>query len=300
MLSPILLLLGLLLLCGCGNKADTSGLAGTYILFRAEEDGVVLSEEQASALALSLRLDPGGRGVLTGGDEEGRLRWSVSGDTVSIRTGTVLLYGTFDGSSLNLRTDSGAQILCFRPQRTSVPETDEAETAEDTAEVFVQDWYGWWKLEDSSGRMPVSWYDCCAELLPQTDGTIRLRLWDEDGSRAEPLSEVFFVPDEEGTLRSLNGYLLYERVEENSWVLPHPEQIIRLDRFPHNAQGVHFSCSFYLRPWGQRWDDLSAQQRPFYYDDWYLPLLKGRQPMPDSIPWEELEEARSVYPSRDD
>ena len=39
-----------------------------------------------------------------------------------------------------------------------------------------------------------------------------------------------------------------------------------------------------LRPWGQLWDDISADDVPPHYDSWYLPLLESGAIMaPDTI-----------------
>ncbi len=31
------------------------------------------------------------------------------------------------------------------------------------------------------------------------------------------------------------------------------------------------------------WDDLSAEELPYYYQSWYLPLVEAGKAMPDSI-----------------
>ena len=47
---------------------------------------------------------------------------------------------------------------------------------------------------------------------------------------------------------------------------------------------MHFRL--YLRPWGMDWEDVRAADEsllPYYYDDWYLPLIEAGGSMPDQI-----------------
>ena len=38
----------------------------------------------------------------------------------------------------------------------------------------------------------------------------------------------------------------------------------------------------YLRPWGSRWPG-SEDEKPYYYESWYLPLIEAGEAMPDKI-----------------
>ena len=54
---------------------------------------------------------------------------------------------------------------------------------------------------------------------------------------------------------------------------------------PENGENT-FVYSIYLRPWGESWEDVRADNEelmPYYYDDWYLPLIEADAPMPDVI-----------------
>ena len=41
-------------------------------------------------------------------------------------------------------------------------------------------------------------------------------------------------------------------------------------------------------------NDLSEEQLPFYYEDWYLPLVLAGESMPDWIPWQQMEKERET------
>ena len=326
-LPALLLALSLLMLNACGEAADTSGLSGSYVLTHAEENGVALSAAQTAEIALRLRLDPDGGGAVFSADgSEGSLQWSMDGDELTVQIGSTRLSGTAGSGTLLLRSRSETLALRFQAEGDAASERAEdsasgasraeivtegagsgapgAQDAEgssapgapgpDADAALPRDWYGWWKIEESAGALPVTWYDCCAELCPLEgrEGLFRFLLWDEDGSRSEPMGEVLLEADGGGSLRSVSGYFLYQPVQEGEWLLPAEGDEILLADLRHDAGGESFRYSVYLRPWGADWSDLSEEQLPFYYEDWYLVLKDGRLPMPDAIPWEELEAAR--------
>ena len=291
------LLITLLLLNACGEAADTSGLSGSYVLQNVEEDGITLSKGLIAQIGLSLRLDPGGTGVVLNGDSEGVLRWKAEQNRLDITIGSVRLSGYLDGSDLILQPDDSSAILRFSPE-TAVPsdetESELTEEAEIVPDVWSGNWYGWWKIENSEGTFPVSWYDCCASFSLQKDGCLRFTVWDEDGSRSEPLGEILFEETEDHQFSSLSGYFLYDTISAGEWLLPQSGRDLMLENISHDANGESFSFTIYLRPWGAEWNDLTDEQLPFYYDDWYLVQIMKNRPMPDRIPWQELEKERET------
>ena len=297
----IVIILGLfiisLLLTACGEAADTSGLSGSYVLKNVEEDGITLSTGYVSQIGLIIRLDPGGTGVVLNGDSEGALRWKMEQDRLFITTGSIQLGGYPDGSDLVLQPDDSSVILRFTPEAAAPSEeaaTEPEGEAEIVPEIWSGNWYGWWKIEQSEGTLPVTWYDCCGSFLQQKDGCLRFIVWDEDGSRSEPLGDILFEETDDHRFSSLSGYFLYDKVSAGEWILPRPGKDLMLENLRHDADGESFLFTIYLRPWGAKWDDLSEKQLPFYYDDWYLIQIKENRPMPDRIPWQELETKRET------
>ena len=49
----------------------------------------------------------------------------------------------------------------------------------------------------------------------------------------------------------------------------------------------------YLRPWGSKWPG-SADEQPFYYGSWYLPMIEKGETMPDVIGNKETKEEKSA------
>ena len=283
----LVLLLMVLLLAGCGRMTDTSGLTGLWVLDNADSDAVLIPPSLVEENRLILRLDPDGSGVMENASSQGRIVWKYEDATVVLRAGESVLSGTVRGDELILYGKDETGLHFVRDSRDGTPEIQNPVKGE----PFLGSWYGWWKIEDSSGEMPVSWYDCCAVFEAQEDDTILLTLWDEDGSRTDPLAQVRFIKEAD-LLISVSGYFAFMEIQGRDWILTESESDILIPDIMHDAEGETFRATVYLRPWGDNWNDAPEEQRPFYYEDWYLPLLKQKAEMPDQIPWKRLEAKR--------
>ncbi len=285
-------LLFILFLCGCGQAADTSGLAGTYRLVRTESEDVVLTDEMTDSFHLSLRFDPGGTGEIYNGETHGRLRWQLESDVLTVWAGSKTLTGTVKGTMLLLQDAESSSLLHFEmTEENAEPESEISEAKPELASAWVGDWYGWWKIEESSHDMPTSWYDCCA-VIAYEGSCRRLTLWDEDGSFDEPLADILFKEDEDGNLDSLSGYFFGQSMREHDWSLKPTGGAFYVNRHEYRQNEEDFVFSIYLRPWGDNWEELEPSQLPFYFDDWYMPLIESGEAMPDHIPWQSLEQKR--------
>ena len=285
--AVLTLLLSAFSLTGCGRITDTSGLTGLWTLSEADNSAVLLPDSLVEDNRLSLRLDPGGSGVIEGASADGRILWRYEAGVVYLRAGSAVLSGTVEGNELILQSEDEMRLHFVRDDGSRTSEEQEPAKAE----AFLDSWYGWWKIEDAKGEMPVTWYDCCAVFEAQEDGTILMTLWDEDGSREDPLSQVRFK-SEKDALVSLSGYFAYMEIRAGEWRLTETDPAILIPDIQHDAEGEIFRATVYLRRWGQSWSSTPAEQRPFYYEDWYLPLLKQKAEMPDQIPWQRLEAKR--------
>lgn len=277
----------------CGEAADTSGLSGGYVLKSVEEEGMLLPAEAVEEMDLHLQLEPGGRGSVLRGADEGSLSWSVEGELLTVRLGTTTLTGSLEECDLVLQPMNSSEVLHFAMEESATGVAQESDEGR-KAFSFHEDWYGWWKIEQVEGEMPVTWYDCCAAFIHNDDGTLLLIIWDEDSSREDPLAEILLEDTDGGELASISGYFLYDSVEAGEWCFSIPESELFLEDRRHEGNALTFSYSIYLRPWGAEWGDLSAEQLPFYYEDWYLPLIHEHEPMPHRIPWQKIEEERAA------
>ena len=162
-------------------------------------------------------------------------------------------------------------------------------------------WYGWWTMTGCSGAyesMAGQWWDACAVIDIGMDYTGTVTIWDEDYSRADPMSQVTVTLNsagvgEHGTVMSESGYFTNLPLEHADWIVdpainsrfPDVENMICIEGWYEDGED-EFYYEVYLRPWGQLWDDFAADYPddiPYYYDDWYLPLVESGSAMPDVV-----------------
>ena len=162
-------------------------------------------------------------------------------------------------------------------------------------------WYGWWTMTGCSGAyesMAGQWWDACAVIDIGLDYTGTVTIWDEDYSRADPMSQATVTLNsagvgEHGTVMSESGYFTNLPLEHADWIIdpainsrfPDVENMICIEGWYEDGED-EFYYEVYLRPWGQLWDDFAADYPddvPYYYDDWYLPLVEAGSAMPDVV-----------------
>ena len=162
-------------------------------------------------------------------------------------------------------------------------------------------WYGWWTMTGCSGAyesMAGKWWDACAVIDIGLDYTGTVTIWDEDYSRADPMSQATVTLNsagvgEHGTVMSESGYFTNLPLEHADWIIdpainsrfPDVENMICIEGWYEDGDD-EFYYEVYLRPWGQLWDDFAADYPddiPYYYDDWYLPLVESGSSMPDVV-----------------
>ena len=162
-------------------------------------------------------------------------------------------------------------------------------------------WYGWWTMTGCSGAyesMAGQWWDACAVIDIGSDYTGIVTIWDEDYSRADPMLQASVTLNsagvgEHGTVMSESGYFTNLPLEHADWIIdpainsrfPDVENMICIEGWYEDGDD-EFYYEVYLRPWGQLWDDFAADYPddiPYYYDDWYLPLVESGSSMPDVV-----------------
>ena len=179
-----------------------------------------------------------------------------------------------------------------REEKTStsvtLTEHDFVKTALPTPDVepLTGDWYGWWHMTETSGdwaRMDGYWWDCCAHA--EGEDVLTLALWDENFPKEQGLGNVVILQNGE-TLRTVAGDFL-----DRSLTADEQELLVTSDeagrmltirgRYPAvNSEGG-FRYEIRLRPWGSRWTD--GEDKPYYYEDWYLLLIEAGKSMPDEL-----------------
>ena len=156
------------------------------------------------------------------------------------------------------------------------------------------DWYGWWVMSDCAGYyedMEGDWWDLCGTIDIGKNYTGTVILWDEDYTKSAPMAFVLVSLSESGTgkhgtMTTESGDFTDVALHHGDWIvdpgLVEYENTIHINGDYKNGED-EFHYDIVLRPWGTYWDDMDAEDLPYYYDDWYLPLIQADQTMPDSI-----------------
>ena len=274
--TAILLSVALLLaafLCACGAVDEE---AGEYRCVDMTEGGVPLD-----VLDCRLLLDPRGTGLLNLSGMEGTILWSREGESLRVDFNGAVLTGSISGGVIRLSDGEGMELSFAKEEladalRAEILQRREEETLR--ASIWLGDWYGWWRIEGSVGKLENTWYDLCARVQPQADGRLYLTLWDEDQSLTEPMGELMLRVDEGETAQAVDGYFWLAGPEEMAFTLTDGQ----LCAAGHcEGGGESFDYTLCLRRWGERWNEDT--ERPYYYDDWYRPLIQAGREMPDAM-----------------
>ena len=165
--------------------------------------------------------------------------------------------------------------------KTVVVENDRLSSA---AADIKGDWYGWWRMYDTSGdwaHMYGYWWDCCAEVK---DG--RMLLWDEDLPTDNFLAEAE-LSIRSSDIRCESGSILDRELKSGSWDITLSEDscgtLMTVSGKYDAVRDGSFSYEIFLRPWGSKWPEDDEDKLPYYYKDWYLPLIEAGRDMPDII-----------------
>ena len=80
-----------------------------------------------------------------------------------------------------------------------------------------------------------------------------------------------------GTLMSEGGRFTDIDLEHADWIvdpglLDYPD-MIHISGYYESGED-EYTYDIYLRPWGTYWDDVTEEDLPYYYYDWYLPLIE--------------------------
>ena len=165
------------------------------------------------------------------------------------------------------------------------------------------DWYGWWIIESGTGDYALSeggWWDACAHIDLGEDGSGTLTLWDDSCEAGEYIAQASVQAEADlttsGRLVSTDGsFLNCPLTGADAWYIdaaapesmPYHDMICISGVYTDpEGSGSSFVYTIYLRPWGMDWEDVRAADEsllPYYYDDWYLPLIEAGGSMPDQI-----------------
>ena len=170
---------------------------------------------------------------------------------------------------------------------TPSPEPAVAAESPEPSAVKASEWYGWWRMFNTSGdwaHMYGYYWDCCAEIRQEGD-SLRLQLWDEDISKYIGLSSAR-IREEDGMMQCTVGAFLDREIGPDDWHITRTQDdcgvLLHIEGNYKAVGKGGFQYEVFLRPWGSRWPG-SEDEKPYHYEDWYLPLINAGVKMPDEI-----------------
>ncbi len=275
LLVSLIGLLALFVLSGCGSGAEGVG--------RYECTELLSGELPLRVPESALVLDGGGRAGFELDGRDGTASWELSGEALRLTVDGRLYEGTLHEGVIRLAVENDLTMVFVREDLAAdyraALESEQAYRLS-LQETWTGDWYGYWTMLAEEGRMDDSWYDCCARILPQPDGWLTLLFWDEDSSKEKPLGYLKLQPQSDETALAADGWFWFQSAQERSLEL-RLENGCLLCEGEHDANGERFRFSLCLRRWGETW--LESEVQPYYYDTWYLPLIRAGEAMPDRI-----------------
>lgn len=284
----IFVILSLFLLWACGYDAYDPALFGHYTGTTIDAEGYTIDMTSVYAGSNYIELSQNGKGKLCLSNHVYEMEWGMNGSDFTLvalgeksegtlKNGVILLNYLGMDMELRFEFDANWQAPATMPREAAVTEAQK---------WWNGDWYGWWVIDEATGAYAAergSWWDLCADIYTDEDGRGEMLLWDEEYSRNVPLGLVHFAVGADGIAHSENGeFGVVEvgnawHIDPNAYAL---ENFIVVEGI-HEDENGGFSYKLYLRPWGQDWSD--AENKPYYYDTWYLPLIESQKPMPDHI-----------------
>lgn len=269
---------------------------GVYVGTTATMMGIDVNLNEILADGFVIELKAGGICRVTGAGENGVGKWSLDGNVITIKDGGTTLTGTLEDGVMAFENmmDMGFDIVFYKQD-----DADDEELADEPINVdtdwWNREWYGWWMTSSCEGEYETwedGWWDCCAEITMDENGQGHLLLWEEDYSRDEPLAEIDLVLTEDGgtmgTAVSKSGYFLDMNVSRGDYVMDPSqnsyENLLSLQGWYEAGDGG-FYFEVYLRPWGQLWDDMIADDEGFapYYYDQYVKAVENGESAPEDI-----------------
>ena len=293
-----------------GAASAGKDILGRYEGVRCFIDGIDIGAEDEW-----VELKSGGKAQLHLLGDTYNGKWTLDGENLTITESSDEYFGTLRDGVMTV--DFYGMAYTFAKDGAQVPETvAQTETAPGGIPTDVRwwegDWYGWWILQNGTGsweELSGNFWDACARVWVEDDGTGFIEFWDEDNEAGECFANatVTFTADgtsaAQGTMVCGEGVFWNADLIEGAWVAypddspmgPAIDNVIcvRGSYVDPDNIGDSFDYEIYLRPWGTEWEDVrgaDTSQMPYddmmpaYYDSWYLPLIKdGVTEAPDLV-----------------
>ena len=169
---------------------------------------------------------------------------------------------------------------------------DTAERSAAAADPLVDwwngDWYGWWFMYSCKGKyedLEGAYWDCEAhiEIDPATyTGT--MEMWDDEqyqnmgGIGMVDVSLSDSGTGAHGTLMSEGGWFEEITLSHADWIidpgLDESDNFLIITGSYDDDGGNVYYYKMMMRKWGELWEDIDEDSRPWSYENWYKPMIE--------------------------
>ena len=185
-----------------------------------------------------------------------------------------------------------------------------AAAADPLVDWWNGDWYGWWFMYGCKGKyedLEGAYWDCEAhiEIDPATyTGT--MEMWDDEqyqnmgGIGMVDVSLSDSGTGAHGTLMSEGGWFEEITLSHADWIidpgLDESDSFLIITGSYDDDSGNVYYYKMMMRKWGELWEDIDEDSRPWSYEGWYKPMIEDgvtkmsvRFGDPDPSVYEDLE-----------
>jgi hypothetical protein len=276
-----------------GAKPAVAPEVGYYTLVSMTADGETYSAPDIGAESFYILLNEDGtmelstEELLTGTWKDGQIFYKEDGEDV------VNKY-MLDKDMLTIEAGDGSVKLVFKRSSGTPPASNgtssvggsvSASGLTDTLAWWDGEWYGYWTVpstNDPWSFLEDGIWDCYAVIDVNADGSGTVYLWDDDME----IATVDILISEDGGVsnlgaaKSISGYFRNEPIRNADWIidpgLHNYDDFMWIDGRLTDSDGDYFDYEFFLRPWGMLWSDIPEDERPPFYDNWYMDYYQGR------------------------
>lgn len=292
----------LLFVTGCSVENEDS--LGIYTCARIELEGEDFHVLDVYPDGCSIRLSKWGQAWLTINDDSFYGRWELEADKFSLDINGTVSVGTLSDGVCMLRFGDAGMEHTFLKEAAILPETaSTVQQALTEQQVFWNgDWYGYWTISNAQGKwldQSGQRFDCFARIDIDSEGNGTMVFWDEMQDYSHPIAcaDILVAGGnadvKSNILLSTGGNFLDSEIKEKQWSVDpslYPfDSVFYIENAHYQEQDGAFDYSIVLRPWGRTWEDIEASSPdmlPFFYYDWYLPVLLQGGSMPDSFQYQ--------------
>ena len=299
MKKAICIFIAVLLIAGttaCSGDDSNDPNLGLWKATSAEMLGMSMDVADFFDQGFTIELRANGRCTISVDGDKANGRWTLDNAAFTVKGGGVDCRGRLENGKLTLEDvmGSGVTLIFYKDgvvpadptsralETEAPPEVNETSVMQELPENLAWwdgDWYGYWTVVSAddpySGFIGQVW-DCYAIIDVNHDATAIITLFDDDISMGEIYVDLIdgHEGDIMGIATSTGGEMFGMPVKEEE-IRINPEHrghedMIMIDQWHEDEDGDEFRYVIYLRKWGLDWDDYPEDERPPYYEDWYL------------------------------